>query len=207
MTSTGSTIGLTAAAICVALAFSAQVFCALPARADPGFADPQAEHEAQVLSAQPPVAEPPGRYPPIDHSGRKQTGKASYYGHEFAGHKMANGRTFNPNANTAASKSLPLGTVAKVTNLHNGKSTMVHIEDRGPYVKGRVVDLTPQSAAQLDIKHDGVAPVVVAPVAVPQPGGEVKPGAGAAEVPAPAAARALHDVRDLTARTNTDAAR
>lgn len=202
MSSTRSTTRLTAAALCVALASPAPA-----AFADQGFADPPAEHEAQRLAAQPPVAEPPGKHPPIDHSGRKQSGKASFYGHEFTGRKMANGRKFNPDGNTAASKSLPLGTVAKVTNLHNGKSTMVRIEDRGPYVNGRVVDLTPKSAAQLDMHHDGVAPVVVAPVAVPQPNGEVKPGAGAAEVPPPDAAQALRDVRETIPRTEADAAR
>jgi rare lipoprotein A len=69
-----------------------------------------------------------------------------------------------------------------VTNLSNGKTATVKVEDRGPYVDGRVVDLTSKVAEQLDMKKVGVSPVVVAPIAVPQPNGAVKLGAGAAEV-------------------------
>ena len=137
--------------------------------------DPRVQ-EAEELAQLPPV-NPGGR---IDHSGRKQEGKASYYAKHFTNRKMADGRKFDPNSDSAASKSLPLGTTAKVTNLQNGKSTTVKVEDRGPYVDGRVVDLAPKAADQLDIKKQGVAPVVVAPVAVPLPDGRVKLGAGAA---------------------------
>ncbi len=136
-----------------------------------------AKQEAQHLAALPPVA-PHG---PVDHSGRKQKGRASYYAQHFNNRKMANGNRFNPNSDVAASKTLPLGTTAKVTNLQNGKSALVHVEDRGPYVNGRVVDLAPKVADQLDMKKAGVTPVEVAPVAVPQPDGAVKLGAGAAE--------------------------
>lgn len=138
--------------------------------------DPKVQ-EAEELAQLPPVK--PGSR--IDHSGRKQEGKASYYAEHFTNRKMANGRKFNPNTDVAASKSLPLGTTAKVTNVQNGKSTMVKVEDRGPYVNGRVLDLAPKAADQLDIKRQGVAPVIIAPVAVPLPGGDVKLGAGAAE--------------------------
>jgi len=89
---------------------------------------------------------------------------------------------FNPNSDVAASKTLPLGTTAKVTNVQNGRSAMVKVEDRGPHVAARVVDVTPKVADQLDMKKAGVAPVVVAPVAVPQADGTVKLGAGAAEI-------------------------
>jgi rare lipoprotein A len=133
--------------------------------------------EAEELAQLPPVK--PGSH--IDHSGRKQEGKASYYADQFTNRKMADGRRFNPNADVAASKTLPLGTMAKVTNLQNGKSTIVKVEDRGPFVDGRVVDLAPKVADRLDIKKQGVAPVVVAPVALPLPDGRVKLGAGAAE--------------------------
>jgi rare lipoprotein A len=94
---------------------------------------------------------------------------------------MADGRRLNPNANVAASKTLPLGTTAKVTNLDNGKTATVKVEDRGPFVDGRVVDLSPKVARDLDIRKDGLAPVEVKPITVPQPNGEVKLGAGAAE--------------------------
>jgi rare lipoprotein A len=118
---------------------------------------------------------------------------------------MANGRRFNPGANIAASKSLPLGTVAKVTNLDNGKSALVKVEDRGPYVSGRVVDLTSSTAGQLGITEEkGVAPVVVAPVAVPQPNGEVKLGAGAVDVPSSTAAQSLTDAKESAAHVGRD---
>jgi rare lipoprotein A len=115
----------------------------------------------------------------IDHSGRSQRGRASYYGREFNGRKMANGRPFNPSSNTAASRSLPLGTVARVKNRHSGRETTVKVEDRGPYVPGRILDVAPRAADNLGMRQQGVAPVVVEPVAVPQPDGSVKPGAAA----------------------------
>src|SRR4051812_8818937 len=112
----------------------------------------------------------------IDHSGRPQRGRASYYGREFNGRKMANGRRFNPNSNVTASRSLPLGTVARVENLQNGQQTTVRVEDRGPYVPGRILDVVPKAADDLGMREQGVAPVVVEPVAVPQPNGSVLPG-------------------------------
>ena len=134
---------------------------------------------AEALDSLPPVT-PRGRGGPIDHSGRKQVGRASFYSMSFEGRKMAGGRRFDPNADNAASKTLPFGTTARVTNLENGRSAIVTVEDRGPALEGRVLDVSPKVAKQLDIKERGVAPVVVAPIAVPQPGGGVKPGAGAA---------------------------
>jgi rare lipoprotein A len=110
----------------------------------------------------------------LDHSGRPQRGRASYYGREFNGRKMANGRRFNPNSNTAASRSLPLGTTAKVKNLENDRQTTVKVEDRGPYVPGRILDVAPKAADDLGMREQGVAPVVVEPVSVPQPDQSVK---------------------------------
>jgi len=136
---------------------------------------PAAKREAEKLAQLPPIM-PHGR---PDYSGRKQKGRASYYAKHFTDRKMADGHRFDPNANVAASKTLPLGTTAKVTNLQNGRSAMVRVEDR---LRGwRVVDLAPKVADQLDMKKQGGATVVVAPVAVPLPSGEVKLGAGAAE--------------------------
>ena len=115
-----------------------------------------------------------------DLSGRKRVGKASIYGKEFAGKKMADGKKMDPHDDNAASKTLPLGTTAKVTNIETGQSTNVTIQDRGPYVKGRIVDLSPSSAKKIGItKDDGVAKVKVVPIAVPQPDGTVKAGAAA----------------------------
>ncbi|TFW08954.1 septal ring lytic transglycosylase RlpA family protein [Oxalobacteraceae bacterium OM1] len=137
-------------------------------------AQPQAEGDA-------PKAENKAetKKPAIDHSGKARKGKASYYADRFAGRKMADGTPMNPHANIAASRTLPLGTTARVTNLQNGKSEVVEIRDRGPYVDGRIVDLSPKVAEKLDIKEQGVAPVEVAPIKVPQPDGSVKLGAAA----------------------------
>jgi len=138
---------------------------------------PAAHQEAEKLARLPPL--PP--HAQFDQSGRKQTGHASFYGRHFSRRTMASGTRFDPNSNAAASRSLPFGTTAKVTNLANGRSALVTIEDRGPLGKGRVVDVTPKVAAQLDMEKRGVAPVMVAPIAVPQRDGAVKLGAGAAE--------------------------
>ena len=102
-----------------------------------------------------------------DRKGQPQHGIASYYAPRFDGRRMADGGIFRPNSNAAASKTLPLGTVAKVTNLKNGRTTTVHVEDRGPYVHGRVIDVAPKVARQLGMKRAGLAPVVVKPVALP----------------------------------------
>ena len=133
------------------------------------------------------VREKPVANPKLDHSGRKRVGKASFYAKMFNGRKMANGKRMDPHDDNAASKTLPLGTTAKVTNLETGRSAVVTIEDRGPYVKGRIVDLSPATAQSIGIsKQNGLADVEVTPIAVPQPDGSVKPGAGAGETAAEA---------------------
>lgn len=121
----------------------------------------------------------------LDHSGRKRVGKASFYAKKFTGRKMASGKKMNPRGNNAASKTLPLGTKAKVTNLETGQSAVVNIEDRGPYVKGRIIDLSPATAEKIGIgREEGVGKVEVTPITVPQPDGSVKPGAAASETKA-----------------------
>lgn len=114
-----------------------------------------------------------------DLSGKKRKGVASYYHRNFYGRKMADGTRMNPRANHAASKTLPLGTRARVTNLENGRSAIVEIRDRGPYVKDRIVDLSPKTARELGMLDQGVAMVEVAPISVPMPDGSVRRGAGA----------------------------
>ncbi|EEF23291.1 Rare lipoprotein A precursor, putative [Ricinus communis] len=102
----------------------------------------------------------------------RQVGEASIYAHKFAYKTMANGKKMDPNDDNAASKTLPLGTKAKVTNLETGQSTLVTIEDRGPYVKGRIVDLPPAKAEEIGITpQEGVAKVEVVPVEVPRSNG------------------------------------
>ncbi len=118
--------------------------------------------------------------PKLDLSGAKRVGTASFYARKFAGRKMADGTRMDPHDDNAASKTLPLGTTAKVTNLETGQSAVVTIQDRGPYVKGRIVDLSPSTAQKIGItRDDGVAKVEVVPIALPLPDGSVKPGVAA----------------------------
>lgn len=157
-----------------------------PAIADPPRA--QVSPEVRALAQQSPLPPPSGDRIAEDRSGRKQSGKASVYSSHFQGKKMASGRKFDQRGKVAASKTLPLGTVAKVTNLQNGRTAIVTVEDRGPFVDGRTVDVSKATAEELGLgEKQGIAPVIVAPVAVPQPDGSVKPGAGA--MPGPATAR------------------
>ena len=120
--------------------------------------------------------------PAPDLSARKRVGKASFYGKEFFGKTMANGAPMDPKGDNAASRTLPLGTTAKVTNVETGKTAVVTIQDRGPYVDGRVVDLSPGTAAKIGLTpRKGVTKVVVAPITVPLPDGKVRVGAAAHE--------------------------
>jgi len=100
----------------------------------------------------------------ITHDGEpviEQTGEASRYSKRFQGKKTAAGEKFDQKKLTAAHPALPFGTKAKVTNLENGKSVDVRINDRGPYVKGRDIDLSPSAAKELDITKHGIAPVKI----------------------------------------------
>lgn len=107
--------------------------------------------------------------PGLDRSGSKQVGKASFYADKFKGRKMADGTRMDPHDDNAASLTLPLGTTARVTNLETGRSAVVTIQDRGPYVKGRIVDLSPATAREIGIsREDGLAQVEVTPLSIPE---------------------------------------
>ncbi|MDX2307434.1 MAG: septal ring lytic transglycosylase RlpA family protein [Hyphomicrobium sp.] len=86
------------------------------------------------------------------------SGIASYY---WQPQRVASGGWFNPNAMTAAHKTLPFGTVVRVTNRNNGRSVTVRINDRGPYIKGRVIDLSKAAAKEIGMTGSGIAPVSV----------------------------------------------
>jgi len=86
-----------------------------------------------------------------------ESGIASVYG--YAGEKTANGEFARPSGLTAAHKTLPFGTKVRVTNKRNGKSVVVRINDRGPFIRGRIIDLTPAGARALGF--NGLAPVTV----------------------------------------------
>lgn len=88
-------------------------------------------------------------------------GKASYYGQPHHGKPTANGEAFNKYQMTAAHRTLPFGTRVRVTNLKNGKSVIVRINDRGPFTKGRIIDVSKEAATKLDMVRDGVASVRV----------------------------------------------
>jgi rare lipoprotein A len=98
-----------------------------------------------------------------------QVGMASWYGDRFKRKPTASGEPFDPKALTAAHRSLPLATVARVTNLNNGRRILVRINDRGPYAGGRVIDLSRAAAKELGMKQDGVAPVRIEVFAADQP--------------------------------------
>ncbi|MBW1731750.1 MAG: septal ring lytic transglycosylase RlpA family protein [Deltaproteobacteria bacterium] len=88
-----------------------------------------------------------------------QYGKASWYGRKFHGRKTSSGEVYNMHERTAAHRTLPLGTYVQVMNLKNGKSTIVRINDRGPFVKGRIIDLSYRAAKDIGLVGPGVARV------------------------------------------------
>ena len=90
---------------------------------------------------------------------RAMTGLASYYGPKWHGRKTASGERLNIHAMTAAHKSLPFGTRVRVTLLSTGKSVVVRINDRGPYVQGRIIDLTDDAAKKIGLTTQGVGRV------------------------------------------------
>jgi rare lipoprotein A len=97
-------------------------------------------------------------------SGPTQVGVASFYARHFNGRRMANGRPFDPASDTVAHRTLPFGTVVRVTNLSNGRSTVGRVHDRGPWIRGRILDVSPRIARELDMMRSGLARVEVVPV-------------------------------------------
>jgi len=96
-----------------------------------------------------------------------QIGYASWYGKKFHGRPTASGEIFNMYKLTAAHRTLPLGTYVKVTNLSNGKSVIVKINDRGPYVKGRIIDLSYMAAKKIGMVKKGVQKVKIEVISLP----------------------------------------
>ena len=90
-----------------------------------------------------------------------QTGKASFYAMKFSGRKTASGERLHHDSLTCAHRTYPFGTQLKVTNPSNGRSVIVRVTDRGPYVKGRIIDLSVRAARELGIISQGIAPVIV----------------------------------------------
>jgi rare lipoprotein A len=115
---------------------------------------PLLEEPLPPPSATEPVVEQRTRTPVL-------SGTASWYGPWHHGRRTANGERFDQNAMTAAHPTLPLGTRVRVTNLRNGRTVTVRINDRGPYVRGRVIDLSKAAAAALGFKEQGLTPVEI----------------------------------------------
>lgn len=114
-----------------------------------------AGHDKSLANAQPIDDGTP------DVSDFKQVGRASWYGGRFVGRKTASGERYDMNAMTAAHKTLPLASYVRVTNTSNNKSVVVKINDRGPYVRGRVIDLSYAAAKMLGLAHVGTARVQI----------------------------------------------
>ncbi len=102
-------------------------------------------------------------------NGYDQTGIASWYGRDFDGKPTANGETYDMHALSAAHKTLPLPTMVRVTNLENGRSVIVRVNDRGPFVKERLIDLSYAAAKQLGYARSGTAHVRVQSLQLPPP--------------------------------------
>lgn len=101
-------------------------------------------------------------YQPIpDAVGFQQKGVASWYGEPFHGRKTASGERYNMHAMTSAHKTLPLGTYVRVQNLNNNRKVVVRINDRGPFVRGRIIDLSLKAARTIGIHNTGTAPVKI----------------------------------------------
>jgi rare lipoprotein A len=118
--------------------------------------------ESKLKASQKPYTVMGQRYEPLQtHEGFVQTGVASWYGRDFHGKKTSNGETYDMNAMTAAHKTLPLGVFVKVKNTENGNESIVRVNDRGPFVKGRIIDLSYAAARKLGVDIVGTASVRV----------------------------------------------
>jgi len=122
---------------------------------------------ADTLAADPDLAEPsiPMGATPI----ATETGKASWYGPPYHNRRGSNGEVYNMHAMTAAHRTLPLGSIVRVTNLKTEHSALVRITDRGPFIPGRVLDLSLAAARKLDVYQPGIAEVKVEVMETPAP--------------------------------------
>lgn len=146
------------------LAQSCTAISALSQRNDQSLALPQGNNEITSggASIQKVSIEPGGKIgSPKRAAKHALNGTASWYGPRFHGKKTASGEIYDQNKLTAAHKTLPLGSKARVTNLDNGSAVEVEINDRGPFVEGRIVDLSRAAAGALGFVETGTAPVQV----------------------------------------------
>ena len=133
-----------------------------------GCAQPERAPESAPPTAAPTVPPPPAPAASGANAiSTQQRGRISLYGNEFAGRKTASGERFDPTALTMAHRTLPFGTRVRVTNLENQRSVEVVVNDRGPFVSGRIADLSEAAARRIDMVADGV---VEALLDIVQPG-------------------------------------
>jgi rare lipoprotein A len=164
---TAGTAAWRAAVGCAALGLASLAGgCAPNTAATPALADPpsSAAEPVQPAAPQPAAIASTTGGQRVRWLGKEQLGKASFYGPGFTGRRMANGRRFDPRSASVAHRTLPFGTKVLVTHLGNGRSATATVEDRGPFVRGRIVDLSPRLAEHLGMVEQGVAPVAVTPV-------------------------------------------
>ena len=148
---------------CVCVGSVLLVACCVPARL-------RGQHPPRVsllsCAALPPTQRPykvfgVWYYPIPSSQGFVEQGYASWYGPGFHGKKTSNGESYDMHALTAAHKTLPLGTLVKVTRTDTGKSVVVRLNDRGPFVAGRIIDLSNSAAHAIDMVGSGTAPVTI----------------------------------------------
>ncbi|WGF89652.1 septal ring lytic transglycosylase RlpA family protein [Marinivivus vitaminiproducens] len=132
-------------------------------------------------------------YHPAYDPSYAEVGEASWYGEDFHGLATANGEVFDRDLPTAAHPTLPLPSLVRVTNLENGRTIVVRVNDRGPFAKGRLIDLSQEAARQLDFEEAGTAPVEVQFLALADDatGTPPTPTLVAKRAPAPAGARTV----------------
>lgn len=123
------------------------------------FGEPQTSTQSQKATMRPYQVNGKWYYPTVVAIGEKFDGYASWYGENFHGKKTSNGETYSMHKHTAAHKTLPMNTIVRVTSLENGKSTIVRINDRGPFVAGRIIDLSNVAAHDIDMVSKGTARV------------------------------------------------
>ena len=125
----------------------------------PGQPAPPQRPVSEIPTQRPYVIKNVKYYPIPSAEGFVQTGIASWYGRYFHGRKTSNGERYNMYADTAAHKTLPMNTMVLVKNLENGREMVVRINDRGPFVRGRIIDLSYASAKKMGIIKNGTAKV------------------------------------------------
>jgi rare lipoprotein A (peptidoglycan hydrolase) len=128
---------------------------------------------ALALGVPPADASSGGRAPGAEHATFVQEGMASWYGKGFVGHKTASGERFDARAMSAAHRTLPLGTIVRVTNLRNGRTVEVRINDRGPVNRAktrRILDLSKSAATALGMADAGIAKIRIVALASDQRG-------------------------------------